>query len=352
MIDFRYHLVSIIAVFLALAIGIVVGAEAVRPLVVRGLDRASKREAAQVQSLLGTNRKLQQQISSDQKFAQAGAGVLLSDLLPGQRVVLITAPGASGQAISGVSSAMEQAGATVTAKVSMQPSFFDAAAVTETSLRSLSQELAVSTGLTLESTALTSSPQISGQQAAAQLVAAALAGGSNPPWSATRSSSILQGFGQQGYLKVSDGHGSGGTAVAAPATLAVVVIPDTAPPDAADPENLALIALAQQLQTAGDGTVVAGSLSSAGSGSAIDEIRSSGRPLTTVDSANLPSGQITVAWALKQLLLGKPPASYGVAPNAFPSPAPTPAQSVSPSPPASPPAGGKGSTGSSHPGKP
>lgn len=351
MIDFRYHLVSIIAVFLALAIGIVVGAEAVRPLVVQGLDRASKRESAQVQSLLGIRSKLQQQISSDQKFAQAGAGVLLSDLLTGQRVVLVTAPGADGQVVSGVTSVVQQAGATVTARVSMQPSFFDAAAVTETSLRTLSQELAVSTGLSVDTAALTNNPQVSGQQAAAGLIAAALVGGGDTPWTATQSSAILQGFGQQGYLKVSGGHGSGGTAVAGPATLAVVVTPDTPPENDSDPENLSVIALAEQLQTASHGTVVAGSLSGSGSGSAIDEIRGAGRPVTTVDGANLVTGQITVAWALKQLLLGKPAASYGVAANSYPSPAPSSAPSVAPSPSLSPPAGGKGSSGS-HPGKP
>ncbi|HEY2551220.1 MAG TPA: copper transporter [Streptosporangiaceae bacterium] len=340
MIDFRYHLVSIIAVFLALAIGIVVGADALKPLVVQTLDRASKREAAQVQSLLGDKRKLQQQISSDQKFAQAGAGALLSGLLSGQRVVLVTAPGASSQAVSGVTTAVQEAGGTMTARVSMQPSFFDAAAVTETSLRSLSQELAARNGLTVDTASLTGNPQISGQQAAAGLIANALAGGGSLPWTAGQSSSILAGFGQQGYLKVSGGQGSGGTAVAAPASLAIVITPGTAPASDSDPENLALIALAQQLQTASQGTVVAGSLTSSGSGSAISEIRGSGAPLTTVDSANLPVGQVAVALALKQLLLGKSPASYGVGPNAYPTPSPTATPSVAPSQPG----GGKGSS--------
>ena len=44
MIDFRYHLVSIIAVFLALAIGIVVGATALQPATVKLLNAASVAE--------------------------------------------------------------------------------------------------------------------------------------------------------------------------------------------------------------------------------------------------------------------------------------------------------------------
>ena len=39
MIDFRYHLVSIIAVFLALAIGIVVGANALKPALINELHK-------------------------------------------------------------------------------------------------------------------------------------------------------------------------------------------------------------------------------------------------------------------------------------------------------------------------
>ena len=43
MIDFRYHLVSIVAVFLALAIGIVVGSTALKPAVLSGLQKTATR---------------------------------------------------------------------------------------------------------------------------------------------------------------------------------------------------------------------------------------------------------------------------------------------------------------------
>ena len=44
MIDFRYHLVSIVAVFLALAIGIVVGSTALKPAVLTGLQKTATAE--------------------------------------------------------------------------------------------------------------------------------------------------------------------------------------------------------------------------------------------------------------------------------------------------------------------
>ena len=95
MIDFRYHLVSIVAVFLALAIGIVVGPRRWHPEVGQqaqqaALTSAEKRNTA----LCAQNAQLKQQIAADNAFAQAATGTLLAGLLTGQRVVLVIAPGA------------------------------------------------------------------------------------------------------------------------------------------------------------------------------------------------------------------------------------------------------------------
>ncbi len=186
MIDFRYHLVSIVAVFLALAVGIAIGAGALQNPTLKALNRTSRAQEQQVESLLATERRLQHQIGSDQAFAQAGSQVLLSRLLDGQRVVLVSAPGADGQTISGVTTALRQAGAQVIGQVGLQQSFFDTTAVTETALRTLAQGMAP--GLSLGTDP--ASPQITGQQAAAQVIASALVTGkpaAGPPRRATRS---------------------------------------------------------------------------------------------------------------------------------------------------------------------
>lgn len=334
MIDFRYHLVSIVAVFLALAVGIVVGAGALQPGVLKGLEKTSKTQTQEVRSLLAAKRRLQQQISSEQNFAQAGSDLLLDRLLARRRVVLVSAPGADSQAISGITTALQQSGATVTGQISLQSSFFDTTAVTETSLRTLAQGL--EPGLSLATG--TANPQITGQQAAAQVIAAALVAGKSSGWTAAQSHSILAGFGARGYLQVSNAGAAGGTTLTAPATLAVVVIPSTPPASDSDPANLALIAVAQQLQAASYGAVVAGSLSGSGPGSAIDQISSASIPLTTVDSADVEIGQITVVQALSDLLAGKKPASYGDGPGVFPSPAPSPSPTASADPAATAPA--------------
>ena len=55
MIDFRYHLVSIVAVFLALAIGIVVGSTALKPAVLTTLQKTATAEKKRVDALYAQN---------------------------------------------------------------------------------------------------------------------------------------------------------------------------------------------------------------------------------------------------------------------------------------------------------
>jgi hypothetical protein len=336
-IDFRYHLVSIVAVFLALAIGIVVGATALTPKVAAGLYAASSKEKDQIDSQRTQITNLKNQVSADQVFDQVSAPVLLHNLLAGQKVVLVTAPGADGATISGITTALEQAGAKVTGLAALQPAFFDTTTSTETSLDALAHQDAPP-GVTLGAKIGQSDPfaKIGGQQDAAQVIAAALVtndspGGTDLP--ASQVGTILNGFAQQGYLQVSSASGS---STLAQATLAVVVIPANPPAagDDTDPANLALIALGEELKMASRGVVLAGSLPGSTYGSAIDELinGNTGIQLSTVDDANTELGQIVVAQALALLMVGHMPTAYGYYASAIPTPAPTPSPTPSPTP--------------------
>jgi hypothetical protein len=323
-IDFRYHLVSIVAVFLALAIGIVVGATALKPTVTAGLDQASRDEEHYIVTQRSKISSQQDQINSDQSFAQSAAPLLLTNLLTDQKVVLVTAPGASGSAVSGITTALKQAGAKVTGQVQLQPAFFDTSASTENNLDALALRVAppgVTPGAAAQPSVIA---QISGQQGAAQVIAPALVSSNSTDLPTSTVSTILDGFAQQGYLQVSP---TSGSSVLAQASLVVVVIP-TNPPSAgdSDPSNLTLISLAEQLKLASRGVVVAGAYPGSGSGSAIDELinGNTGVQVSSVDNANYETGQIQVVQALSYLLAGHKPTAYGVYANAVPTPAPTP----------------------------
>jgi hypothetical protein len=329
-IDFRYHLVSIVAVFLALAIGIVIGASAIKPGVLNVLDNASSREQRQISTQQANIRNLENQLSRDQAFAQANAPTLLHGLLAGQQVALVTAPGADAATVNGVSAALKLAGAEITTQAALQPSFFDTSAGTQISLKSLAVQVAPP-GLLLQTTEPGTNPLIAGQQEAARVLAAALVTKEGSDLAADQVNNILTRFAQQGFLQLNP---AGGSAAAHQATLAVVIIPGSPPAAAADPANLALISVAEQLSqsSSSHGVVLAGSLVGSGPGSAIDELSSgsAGAQLSSVDNADKEVGQILVVQALSYLLTGHQPAAYGT--GGVPSPAPTPSPTPSATP--------------------
>jgi hypothetical protein len=332
MIDFRYHLVSIVSVFLALAIGIVIGATALQPRLANSLNTATRNEAKANAALYARNQQLKDEIGADQAFAQAAEDSLLRGLLTGQHVVLVLAPGADSTTVDGVTAALQKSGAAVTGQVLLSQQFFDTGSVNEQALKALAANVAPP-GVALPNSAAV--PQVYGQQAAAQVIAAAIVNKDGVGTvSASASRGVLTGLGNAGFLQVKGVNGS--AALGGQATMAVVVLPATVPPaNSSGPFNLALISLAQDLREASKGAVLAGSLKGSGSRSAIDAVTSgdAGVKLMTVDNAETVVGQIMVAQALNQLLTGKAAATaYGVGPQTVPSPAP----SASPTPSASP----------------
>ncbi len=317
MIDFRYHLVSIIAVFLALAVGLVVGSTALSGKAEEALTVAQHRAVAENAALRKQENQLQKQVQADQAFAQASSELLLARLLTGERVVLVAAPGADGTVLSGLTTALRQAGATVTGQVSLTSAFTTTTGQNEAQLSQLAQSLAAKSGLVV-----TSRPgsQVAGQQAAAQVLAASLVSGS--ALTSAASADILSGLSQAGFISV-----DAGSPAAAPAELAILVTPGGQPQLTV---SQVLVAVAQELKSAGSATVMAGAVSSIGPDSAITAENSTGPVVSTVDNADTETGQILVVQALRYLLNGKPPRAYGIETATAPNPAPTPAQTPTP----------------------
>jgi len=328
-IDFRYHLVSIVAVFLALAVGIVLGSTELRGAALSALDRTSNALSQKLNAADNENSALQQQVNGDRSFAQAAEPVLLAHLLDGKRAVIVTAPGAPAGVVSGISTALSDAGATVSGQVGLSAKFADTSASNLSLLDQLTQRVAPS-GLTLAN----GTPQ----QQAAQVLASALvspgaAGGSGGSGGSGVAGSqaaqtILSGYSAGQFITVSGQPAQG-------ATLAVIVTPASIPAGGnSDPANQAIVSLAQEFGSNSQATVVAGSSAGSAPGSAISAVRSSGAAnnASTVDNADEVSGQIVAVQALALQSSGHKPGSYGTQPDAgsaAPSPAPTP--SVSPS---------------------
>ena len=331
MIDFRYHLVSIVAVFLALAIGIVLGSTELQGTTLDALRSTSNSlndKLSAANSQLGVYK---QQVADNATFLQTGEAKLVSGLLPGERVVVVTEPGASSDVISGVTQAVTSAGATVTGTVALQPKFNDLSGGNESTLYQINAQQASANGITFTSPA---SSQTEYQQQAAQLIATAiLATTADASILATASAqTLLTAYGQAGYLSVNGTPYSG----SARATLAVVITPGSAPTDQNDPANQVLLAVADQFAGQSAATLVAGSASgSSPSTSAISVLRGSNvaGKVSTVDNADTTMGQVSSVWALADQVAGGKPNSYGISgasavspqvPSTVPSATPTP----------------------------
>ena len=337
MIDFRYHLVSIVAVFLALAIGIVLGSTELQGPTYNLLNQttaklqnefdqaSSQRDAAQAQANLGQN------------YAQAVEPVVLHDLLAGQRLLIITEPGAPASVVTAITNAATQdAGATVTGQIALQSKFFDRSDTTLDGLNQINLAMSQADNIVLN----TGTPY---QQQAAQVIASEILTQSpgstaGQPTTSTPAASqqdtnaqtMLGAYANEGFLTIS---GQPST----PATLAVIVTPQTAPQDGtADPLDLLLVPVAEELAAQSSATVVAGVSAGSGPGSPIAVLRASSAAskVSTVDDADFVVGQSVVIQALAAQLNGGNPGSYGIASGASaigPSPAPAPSSSVSPS---------------------
>jgi len=333
-INFRYHVVSIVAVFLALAVGIILGATELRGTALDALNRTSNDLANELNAARVQNRTLQQEVTGDQGFGQADMARLLDGLLSNQRVVLVGAPGAPGAVTNGLTAALRQAGATVTGQVNLQPKLLDDSESNQQFLSTLVQTLASSNSAPSNGTPLQQAAQLLGGAILTKNSPSSSSSSGNPGESSTTRQDVLSSYGQAGLLSVSGPLSVAGQPTA-PATLAVVVAPATPPSGGvADPANQGLITLAQELNTAGLGTVMAGSISGSVSGSAINALRSSsaGSLISSVDDADTVIGQIVAVQALAQELTGHKPGSYGDGPGssgAGPSPAPSPSATTS-----------------------
>ena len=328
MIDFRYHLVSIVAVFLALAIGIVLGSTALQGSTIDGLRALSNSLRGQLSNANAQQRNAEQGKNADDQFLQNAAPKLLTGMLTGEKVVLVTEPGAPSSVIDGIQKAAGQAGAAITGTVALQPKFNDMSGTTKSSLSQINN-LASVYGIGLAPSA---DAQTAYQEDAAQVIAATVL--QNSGLAAADAQTLLKAYVQGGYLTFT------GTPSAAPAdraSLAVIVTaPATSTDGAKNPADEVLLAVAGQFAAASTATIVAGpTMTAPQSTSPISVLRNSSASgqVSSVDNADTLVGQISTVWALANQLQGAKPNSYGVsgANEVSPVPSPVPSATATPS---------------------
>ena len=130
MIDFRYHLVSIVSIFLALAVGIVLGAGPLKEDIGTRLTEqmtALRAEKTQLRTELDTARR---GTSARDAFLSALAPEIMKDQLTGKIVALVIAPGTEADLVKNTTVSLVAAGAKVGSTVTLTDAWADPAKTT------------------------------------------------------------------------------------------------------------------------------------------------------------------------------------------------------------------------------
>ncbi|MEV6414864.1 copper transporter [Kribbella sp. NPDC051718] len=308
MIDFRYHIVSIVAIFFALGAGVVLGAG---PLKGTGSDIVAAQAAKDRDQLADARAELIQAKALDKYrddyIAKVTSG-LTDGKLVGKRIVLVTMPNADSDMTDAIQAAIEQAGGQVTTKVSLDGKLFDPGQ------RQLVEPLVndlVTSDLQFPADSNT-------YQRAGMILARGVAAKEEAKTVDTEAVKIINGLSSAKLVSLKPTPKDRGSLV-----VVVAAKPPTPAPDNSSYNEA--VDFAEGLDTASGGVVVAGMPESAQNGGFLKALRGNAdatKGLSTVDVANLPSGQMTVVFALAEQAGGKAgqyggiDAKNGVAPTA------------------------------------
>lgn len=273
MINFRYHLVSIAAILLALAAGVALGSG---PLDDAGssLNGDDNPSAATADPAI---------TSFESAYAARTSLPLLKGALKGQAVVVVTMPGANAVEAKSISTLLQQADAEVTGQVEL----------TSKLLSSGNRQFA-------EGVAQQAGSGVAGVTAAGDSygrIAAALGRSILSPKPAAvdpTATTIRSAFVEGGLI----------TLTSKPTKLATLAVVVTGPKSSGSgDQGMVIAAMAGALDSSGKGVVIAGPASSSTDGGSVKAVRDSdaSSSVSTVDVTDIASGRVvTVLAAAKE----------------------------------------------------
>ena len=298
MVDFRYHLVSIIAVFLALAVGIVVGTAALNGPIVDSLRSNINRLSDDKRDLEQDVQQLQGEVGAADGFADTVGSELLAGALADERVLLVIAAGAPEGLVEQLRPVLESAGASVTGRLEVRPALADPES------RGLVEDLVaevVPAGVDLPD----GEPV---ERAAVELAAALTTGPDAEEVDAGEAQAVVSAF-QEADLIAFEGE----TETLTTATLVVVVggpAPDAEEgPTVEQQQQLeAVLVLAQAFDDRSRGVVVTGPAGSAVEGGLVAALRgqsTTAADVSSIDNADRGLGRVAVVRALVEQGAGR-----------------------------------------------
>ena len=312
MISLRYHVISIGAVFLALAVGVVLGSTTLSDSLLSGISGQKAQLGEQVTGLEAQRAALSAQLSDADRFATGIGPLAVRGALAQRTVVMVTTANARQSDADALKALLGAAGAQVTGQVQLTDAFSDPNRADQ--LRDLlTRMIPAGAQLPVASDAGTLAGGLLGDLLLLNKSNAAQA-------TADERAAALTGLASVGFIKP--------VSAVAPAQLAVVVTGGAQGGDTAGDRASMLANFATQLAKGGSGAVLAGgggSASGTGPVGVVRAVSSASSVLSTVDDVGSAAGRIVTVLALQEQMGGKA-GSYGTAGNAS---APAPATPAS-----------------------
>ena len=298
MVTFRFHLVSLIAVFLALGLGILVGSSVVDRVIVNRLDneiRSVRRESSQANTQLGL---ATDKLSKGDDFLHKLAPYAVSQRLTGVPVVIVAERGVDPAVVKSTIATVRSAGADVPGVLWLTDSWrLDAPKDLDA----------------LQSAVKVSGNNAGSRTAALKLLARRVA---EPQSTAARTTDVIDSLRSAGFVDITDGDRTAVAAFPKRAARVLYVTGTDGHLRGTDTTNTWV----QALTSANVPTVVAevyddhrGELPVPQRGESVAPIRGDAalaKAVSTLDDLETTQGQITSVLALEQIV-GAPAGHYG-----------------------------------------
>lgn len=299
----RYHVISIAAVFLALALGVVLGSTAISDRLLSGLSSNRAELSRQVNDLQTERNALRARLTDADVFGAAVGPRVVAGALRGRTVVLVTTADANPADRDALTGLISSAGATVTGELQLTEAFTNPSRsdqLSELSTRLLPAGLKLPTASdagTLAGGLLGSLLLVNPTNSKAQATAA-------------ETTAVLSGLGDGGFVRLGP--------QLRPAQLVVVLTGGASAGNSSGDRAGILARFAAQLDRSGAGAVLAGRPGSDEGNGPIGVVRAdtaAASVLSTVDDVSTSAGRVVTVLALAEQAQGRT-GRYGTGGNA------------------------------------
>lgn len=302
MISLRQHALSLAAVFLALAVGVVLGSGFLSDTLLSSLRDEKRDLYSQINGLNDQKNVLSEKLSAANNFDNQLMGRIVHDGLAGKSVVVFRTPDAKDDDVAAVAKIAGQAGGTVTGTVALTQEFVDANSTEK--LRTVVNSSVLPAGQQLSTKLVDQGSQ------AGDLLGIALLINANPavpPVDETQRDTVLAALRETGFVTYQPGDHM------AAANAALIVTGGALPQDAGN-QGVSVARFAAALAPHGSGTLLAGRDGSSTGGAAVAVARADAginSAISTVDDVDVAPGRITAILGLHDLLNGGHVGQYG-----------------------------------------